>query len=435
MAFKDKEIFIITPAPSEQNTSKIQWRGFLDDLNEDIVIFDDVTNSVLFTIGGGGGVLPVTYAELTTLIANSALTPGRQYLITDFATKFIIPNTIQEVTGATEPIIVKAANSSELNSSAISTVFSEDELLYEVVDSTTSGGDKGRIYYRRDTEIQVSSWYDWRVVQFRRWDDGVGNFTVLTDNGNAFQDFYTFNNSASASNCFTTSLGPITQYGITTFGAPTSKLNNFIISATCVDSIIQNDCFSNTVICTSFSVNRIFEVFAANIVLGGDFSSNTLGFAFIANTIGSGFVNNLISTLFFGNALGDNFSQNRIGINFIGNTIGNAFQRNTIAAVFSSNIIGNSFASNTIGATCTGNSIGNTFSSNRLSINFRNNVIANGFTGNTIRNGFTGNTNIGDNFRMTTVTSGLVSVNFAAATFVYTNYTKNILEIVVGFID
>lgn len=54
MAFLDKYIFQVTPAPTKENQSKIEWRGFLDDVTHEIVIWDDATNSELFRIGGGG---------------------------------------------------------------------------------------------------------------------------------------------------------------------------------------------------------------------------------------------------------------------------------------------------------------------------------------------------------------------------------------------
>ncbi len=54
MAFLDKYIFQVIPAPTKENQSKIEWRGFLDDISHEIVIWDDATNSELFRIGGGG---------------------------------------------------------------------------------------------------------------------------------------------------------------------------------------------------------------------------------------------------------------------------------------------------------------------------------------------------------------------------------------------
>ncbi len=52
MSFKDKYLFTVTPAPSGDNDSKIEWRAFLDDTTNQIVVFNDSTNSEVLRIGG-----------------------------------------------------------------------------------------------------------------------------------------------------------------------------------------------------------------------------------------------------------------------------------------------------------------------------------------------------------------------------------------------
>ena len=140
---------------------------------------------------------------LALSLSNSFVT-GDFYLITDFRTRHIIPNTAVPNVGGVEPIILQAASINKLYKEALSTIFASDTIYYELVDSTTSGGDRGRIYYRQDASYN-STGYDWRVVLFRRWETFVGSgiYTSLTDplGGGAFLDFYTFNNSPVALGC------------------------------------------------------------------------------------------------------------------------------------------------------------------------------------------------------------------------------------------
>jgi len=62
------------------------------------VYFDTTLNSIGAWDGtvwvynsGGGGIISVTYAQLTSLIGSSGLIVGQNYLLTDFATRHEIP--------------------------------------------------------------------------------------------------------------------------------------------------------------------------------------------------------------------------------------------------------------------------------------------------------------------------------------------------------
>jgi len=229
------------------------------------------------TIPSAECAIDVTYAELIALIGANGLGVGCFYRITDFQTVHIIPNTAILHVGTIEPIIVQANTTNSIHAEAISTIFDGEEILYEVVDSTTSGGTKGRIYYRRDTIKNNATGYDWRSVIFRRWDDGSGNFTSLTDNGNASQDYYTFNEPyigqlfGTAPFCFGNELGAITDIGINGFGAPSDKLNNIVfllnginigdVVSAMIDNVFSQDCWNNTIIANLIGANRIKTLF------------------------------------------------------------------------------------------------------------------------------------------------------------------------------
>jgi hypothetical protein len=277
----------------------------------------------------------VTYAQLTALIAGNGLIQGDFYLLTDFATRYTVPNTAVVNTGAIEPLLFQAATVSKINVNPISTIHPNDIITYEVIDSTTAGGNKGRISFRKDTSKNNSTYYDWRVVLFRRWETAPasGIFTVITNNGGAFIDFHTFDNVGL--NPFqvpntNTSLGPITNYGITNYGSPTSKLNNFVFSScNSISNIFGDDCFNNT-------------------ITGGDCISNKAGDNFSNNTIASDFQYNII---------GNGYSSNDIGILFMRNRIPNDFFSNTTLGVFSKNTITANVVGCTFGAIFTENSI------------------------------------------------------------------------------
>lgn len=155
---------------------------------------------------GGSGLTSVTYAELVALISASGLTPGAQYLISDFATVHFmvtkdssgyvvtIPDAIN--TGTTEPIVVTAYSTNKLHSIAKSTLHEKDILHYDfnpqnwindvafayptgsVEDMVT--GFKGVITYREDTKQGVSAWYDFRAVKFRRYSVDADDYDSAT---------------------------------------------------------------------------------------------------------------------------------------------------------------------------------------------------------------------------------------------------------------
>lgn len=141
---------------------------------------------------GGSGITSVTYSELIALISASGLTPGAQYLITDFATKHYFINYNEDTslfapitsainTGTTEPLIVTATAVNKLSIEAKSTIYPKDRIYYDwdannwLNDiSFASGGVivtgwKGVIYYRHDTVKNNELQYDFRAVKFRRW--------------------------------------------------------------------------------------------------------------------------------------------------------------------------------------------------------------------------------------------------------------------------
>lgn len=386
----------------------------------------------------------ITYAELLLLIAGNLLDPGCQYLIIDYQTIEIIPNTLVPVVGPIEPLIIKAATTNSIDQLAISQTFPSDEIYYEVFDSRIAPppGNKGRIIYRIDVVSNVT-FYDWRTIPFRRW-ELLGNFTSITDNGNAFIDRFTFNQVYVpgtfnlAPFCFNNRIGPITDVGITFLGAPIDLLNNTIFDGFAANNSLEEECFNNTlgnggepIADNELSLGFINNVIGDNMInnhTGLVFSDNTAGPNFIGNRIGfqcglnqfgNNFANNVIGDNMFANTFGNDSAQNLIGGFFSNNLIEDQFLQNNIKSSFNSNFIGDSFSQNVIGDNFNtngtlinpiinfiGNDIGNNFNNNNIDINFQDNVIGNDFSNNTIGaefrtnhiNAHTNNNVIGDFF-------------------------------------
>ena len=113
-----------------------------------------------------------TYTELKTLQSLSKLVPGRKYGITDYKTKHIIPNTNEVFTGPTEVLIVEAETPIMIGKYASSESYPQDDLRYDFESDYVENWSEhrtGKITYRKDTEKNMSTYYDFRQVVFKRW--------------------------------------------------------------------------------------------------------------------------------------------------------------------------------------------------------------------------------------------------------------------------
>ena len=114
------------------------------------------------------GLNSVTYDDLITDISGHALTPGAQYLITDFRTKYTQRKTNDVKTASAEPLIVTAVSDSSLYEIVKSVSYPSDIIKYTVDNSADAAADKGIIYYREDQKGN-STQYDFRSVTFPRY--------------------------------------------------------------------------------------------------------------------------------------------------------------------------------------------------------------------------------------------------------------------------
>jgi hypothetical protein len=103
------------------------------------------------------------------------LVPGQKYLINDYQTVHIIPNTSDVNTGPVEPLLVTASSTNTLEPIAYSTIFPQDIIYYNIENDQdmVPGSTKGYIYRRIDTLQNNDIGLDYRNVKFRRWQINV----------------------------------------------------------------------------------------------------------------------------------------------------------------------------------------------------------------------------------------------------------------------
>lgn len=279
--------------------------------------------------------IEVTYDELVNTHWGF-LEPGLYYIITDFQTAY------NSQLAPIEPIMVLAIDTNKISTTAYSLAYPEDEIKYDIF----TADPKGKIIFRRDAIKNISTYYDWRNVKFRRWNRGTelaGNYTSWTDTGNAYEDYYTFD----------------TSDGI--------NFSNITIGKAQVDN------------------NIIFKTNAYDVIIGENSINCTFGENFYYNTIGRGFSNNSIGKNAFRNKIDDDFHDNLIGDDFQRNTIGYLFYNNQIQINFKKNVIGNdvhdntmndNFENNILGDEVYGNTFGKNFTYNEIADRFQNNIFA-----------------------------------------------------------
>jgi len=141
----------------------------------------------------------VTYSELVSLIDNSLLEEGLQYLITDFATTYWLVDCNSNYilddgdkiikTGINEPLLVTAISNNKLAPEAHSALYPKDIIHYNYKNSDRTepqffdgdsyvSGLKGVITYRKNTTYNIASPNDWRNIIYRLWSISQAEWSV-----------------------------------------------------------------------------------------------------------------------------------------------------------------------------------------------------------------------------------------------------------------
>ena len=112
----------------------------------------------------------ITHANILAAINGSTLVPGSKYIITDHATKHLIPYTNTIHTDTVEPLIVEAATTNKVFRIVTSTLHPEDYIEYDVTNilcEDNSTARKGKITHRIDKNGNETG-YDFKGVIFLR---------------------------------------------------------------------------------------------------------------------------------------------------------------------------------------------------------------------------------------------------------------------------
>lgn len=165
-----------------------------DYINDTLTIYED-GNEVKVRIVPSDSIIAITYDSIKTLVDSSWLIPNKKYLITDFQTLHIIPNTADRNDAnliiPIEPIIVTAMQPNQLDVRAHSTVYPKD-LIYYTIDNSWWGDlvdvdSKGAITYRKSSledsvYTNVAIPQDFRAVVLRRWNVDLTSLTNVASN-------------------------------------------------------------------------------------------------------------------------------------------------------------------------------------------------------------------------------------------------------------
>ena len=405
------------------------------------------TGWVVAAITSGGGnvlIIPKTYAELSALKSTNALVSGQKYLLTDYATKHVIPysDPVEINTGSLEPLILTAANDHEFHAEVISTVHASDIIHYRFDDDSCEDGTRnsetkkwdggtlrhGWITYRKSTSNLLSTYFDWRNYKVRRWkldcqawvsEGSYSNKDLAKDsNGNIYVSktnhaALTVSPSSDAVNWQLAVDLSLQDEGlflswtpeVSNFNIGDAKSDNLIIS-NAVKGTDYDDYYTFCINSERYNGSGVITDNSNGSLVGEGFFNIEIGdlqFDYIVMTLGLEAYHNNIFFMLDSEESGLFYRNNKIGSNCFNNTIGNSFQSNTIGNDFSNNSIGNDFHYNTIGDSFYSNSIGNDFSNNSIGNDFRSNTIGNEFYYNTI----------GDYFQYN---------NFSTSTHVYAAY-------------
>lgn len=380
-----------------------------------------------------------TYAELVTLRNATQLQAGNYYLITDYQTVYVQPNTNAVKTSLTiEPLLVLAISDSDISNQAWSINHPKDTIWYDidganyqwVYSGATMITHKG-VITRRIDEFGNDLPYDFKTIKFARykididnievWETGIKTYAVgdivTTSALNAIYiciQPVLYNSDGPEDNDSPYWARLINASGITSnalekwYISPTTTLTKSVLNVDYtipVDALLSKEFFTfdnngvdasisglieNNIIkkckSTKYTLPNSVYMDAVSVysnTIGANSINNTIGGdAFTTNLIGDYFSNNIISSGMISNVIKDGFSANLIDVDFNANHIGIDFRDNLIESSFMDNIIQNTFQDNIIRESLLNCNIGVSFKLNTLcgrtiSCNIGSNFIGN----------------------------------------------------------
>ena len=278
---------------------------FIWTLNE-----DEITLSHKTTIGGVT-YIEVTYTELDNLIDGSLLESGQNYLITDYQTVHIIPNTEDINTAPIEPLIVTAISESEIAPIAYSQLYPQDIIYYHVGTDETNfpGATKGYISRRIDTIQNNDIGTDWRHCKYRRYKINQPNWDGATAYHRGSAVKRTTGSVAQQKEIYISLKEDNLNHAVTdTTWWRRFEWNNESYAAVSSPWIIVDDAFTMQIEADGNDYqDRLLFTYNMNIR-----NNEIKTYSLMNTTVGTNFSNNSVGNYFGNNSVGNNFMFNEV---------------------------------------------------------------------------------------------------------------------------
>lgn len=312
----------------------------------------------------------ITYANLVAAITGGTLTPTKLYAITDYQTYYWLPDSTGTMVlwgggpgPAMESLVVLATAVDKIDKQVYSSDFPDDTIFYDHTYNVS--GAPGRIYMRRNETNNLETPFDFRTVQFRRWQNGaeasgkytlprhlnnvVGVGALVNSTGPAnFEDYYTFGGLTLSVNQFQNiKINKLTPEYITLQSIDNRELENIVFlnpASGRVENVeIGGNNFRNT----------FYAVDVYDVKIGHSATNNIVKVPFNRNNLGNNLKDNYFSgTSFTQNTIADRCNINTwSGAQINGNKIADDFNNNQILANFQRNLIERNFNLNVVSAT------------------------------------------------------------------------------------
>jgi hypothetical protein len=314
----------------------------------------------------------ITYSELFEKYMDGFLETGKRYLITDYQTVYVQPETGTTKTENKEPLIVFASGQRRIYCKAISTVYPNDEIWYDINNDSSKynwaveEGGKGVIYRRIDDRNNDCP-YDHRKIKFVTYNSintSGGSITVYSNTKT-----YAAGDAVSYGNAIYYSLDDNNRGN-----TPSSTSTNWFLFIKQVNN--------ETLYKSSISiVARLKNNKTKTIIVSGDPASFTETLTFSTNAR-----NNKIEPYYDNNG-GDNQILNNIVIkhnlaenNYFGlgshdiRAVSNIFYGNKFGKSACYNIFQGATQNNNFGEYCSYNTVTNQFYGNKFDGSCQNNL-------------------------------------------------------------
>ena len=168
----DSVFYVISPADTFFAYIDDGIEGLINN-NDSVYSYKNTDTTFQFSFSvPEDSIFNITYSSLVSLKSSSLLKPNKKYRITDYRTEFKIFGTSVDTFGIVEPLIVTALSDSSIANDAYSEKYPKDVIKYtldNIGELSPSTGGKGTILFRNSLDSNLSAYYDWRNIIWKRW--------------------------------------------------------------------------------------------------------------------------------------------------------------------------------------------------------------------------------------------------------------------------